>query len=548
MTDSSINLADWCAGDGTDQTEQLNSAAQAAMSAKQALFMPESLTIRVDGVANLRGLENIDLQGTITVGAAGRIEVGNDAQRRVGAHIRIRRVAYADSAQTNVALRTIGLKQAHIWVDYCDRWEWYADGSIKSDDSCSYCTAYPGLIRRLDFTCLNDETNTNRGWITQINFISGDIKRIETFSAGYRMNQITFIGTCLESGEVHLDNAARWRFMEVRCEYGTKFWFGASTSRIVVEDAFISNEISVQQGAILMEDLGVENVITTSFEQQYQRRTLLAIDTDTRIYDGCAEIDVAVQPGVNNLHASSTFSTVLDTGMIQLRGEAPRAGYESATRWKLSRIMVSADTAAFRPQWYFYDAAQNLVSDSSGVVIESSATWDATQKRFSYSVNVAASTVTIKPSSPIRYARLVVTSGSPLTPFTRMEVTGFFLGGSSDYLTNLLQRRLRKPLSQISAPTKGAPPVGERIRTPQGDLVVEERAKRTLSAANTGAKQVTANTGDKLAVGDVIGIELSTGKTHWTKIAGLTASNIQLADALPSEIYEGSPAINVRWR
>ena len=547
-----VNVSRWCAGDGSDETAALQAAADEARTTKRGMFMPESLTVRVDGIVNLRYIVNLDLQGIIKVGPEGRVDVGNSSNHRIGAQLRIRRVEQVSpSTQDNVVLRSVGMKQAHIWVDYCDRWEWYADKKSIHDASTSYCTAYPGYIKRLDFVCRNDPDQDGFGWITQVLFIGGDIRHISTDSDSYAMNHITFLAPCLEAGEVHLDRAYRWRFIEARCEYNTKFWFGPNTSRVVVEDGFINDPVTVSPGAIVMEDLGKENVVTSSFEQQYSRRTLVAIDTDNTFLDRCADIAATnIEPGLSKLSPTGTFRQMFDSGLLPVRGQSPRAGHGNVTQWNMSRIVVSSDAAACRPEWYFYRADGTQLTTPEGVEGQGGPTWSSSKQGFTYGTNVSASMVLIT-NPEVAYVRVKLDSGSPATPFSRIEVIGYFTGQSSDYVADLCRRRFFTPLAQESAPTKGSPPVGTRVRGAGKDWVVGSRQEMTVSPATTGDTSITVSSGINVAVGDVLGLALDTGATHWATILGISGAGgriLELSSPVPAEVSAGAKSVATRWR
>lgn len=546
-----VNVARYVTGSGADETDGFNAAANEARATRRGLFMPESLTVRVDGIVNLRYIVNLDIQGIVRVGPEGRVDVGNNSFHRIGAHLRIRRVEQMDpSTQDNVVLRTVGMKQAHIWVDFCDRWEWYADKAEVDTTSTSYCTAYPGYIRRLDFTCRDDPAQSGFGWITQILFLGGDVKYISTDSDSYSTNHITFVGTCLERGEVHLDRAYRWRFIEARCEYGTKFHFGENTSRIVVEDGFISNHMTTGPGAIVVEDLGKENVVTTSFEAQYDRRTLFAVDMDSTILDGCADTDVHnIVPGPRSMTRRAPLGLIFDSGLLPIRGQSSRGTYEASTQWHMPRLAVSSDTASVRPEWSFFRADGTQLTSPVGVEVQGAPAWSSERGSFSYGTDVAAS-VALAHSADVAYTRVKIFAGAEMTPFTRIELIGFFVGQSSDYVADLTRRRSATQLAQSESPCIGAPRMGTVVGIDSGQVAVVDRREVTVNAAPSGSADVTLSDGTGIAVGDVIGIELSNQATHWSRIAGISGTGgrgLTLDSPLPASSLDGAPAVSVRW-
>lgn len=538
-----VNLGRWVVGDGSDETAGFNAAAEEARSSRRGMFMPESLEVHIDGVVNLRYIVNLELQGVIKVGTGGRVDIGGSSFHRVGMKLRVRRIQHASSGQVNPVLRTIGVKQAHITVDYCDYWEWVADAGNTDDASISYVSAYPGKIGKLVFVTRDSESAV--GWITEVGFYGGDIRYIETDCDSYRLNQISFYKPCLEGGEVHITHGDRWRFVDARCEYGTKFWFGAATSRIVIEDNFSGSPHSLGPGAVVVEDLGMENVVKSSYEDSYSRRSLALVDTSTAIFDASAEIAVkSLIPG-RKLRAEGTWLDILDTGRIPVRPPLEMNEVSSAG-WRLTRLIMHCDEKAFRPRVYLYDDAGDQIMDSEAAIFGQGARWDAPTGVVTYSSNQSFMQVGLTPS--VAFVRMVLSSGNAVTAFSRLEILGFFTGASSDYPARIVSRNLDSRVRQDTAPTRGLPSMGTIVPATSGEWVLTKKSEtKTTASAAAGSKVITVSSGSLTAIGDVIGVQVAGGATEWFTIAGINVHQITLSEALSKESPLGSIVDFGRW-
>ena len=76
--------------------------------------------------------------------------------------------------------------------------------------------------------------------------------------------------------------------------------------------------------------------------------------------------------------------------------------------------------------------------------------------------------------------------------------------------------------------------------------VVEQRTTTVSAAITSGAVlPIASNYG--IAVGDVLGVEMVSGKTHWAAITGLRSKSATLSNPLPGEVADGARVIVTRW-
>lgn len=545
-----INAGPYLPGNYSDQTATLNAIADEARATGRGLFIPDGIRVIIEGEVNLRGILNVEIQTQIHLGPAGLIIIGDSSRYKRGLMVDIRRVAYLNPDQTNVALRSIGVMQGIIRVGLCPRWEWVADRNDPDGGAISYTTVYPGQIDNLEFRCIDHHTDPDAGaaWITECLFIGGDIRHIKTESDSYRMNSMTFFKSCMEGGTINLDYAVKWRFLDCRFEFGTEIRFGPQTARCLVEDTFGGGLLGFEPSCKVIEDLGRDNVVRSAVDDAYTRHALWTLDTDSDVYEGTAGVEAnGVAPGIGNLSVSAG-TVVADTGLIPVRGrgESRDGGY--ATAWRMPRFVFSSDVAAWRPEWRFYgeDGRQLTSSDFTGMeaLFESPMTW-RTGGHVAPTTDVSFSMINV--TQNVGYVRCTIKSGSSPAVFGRAQLLGFTLDPSSDYPATLIRRRMELALLSPFSPPMGAAAPGTVVATASGVRTVVEQRSTTVSAATVSGTVLPIASNYGIAVGDVLGVEMANGVTHWAIITGASSNSVTLSRPLPGEVAAGSQVIVTRW-
>lgn len=542
-----INIGRYVTGDGSDESAGFNAAADAARATGRGLFMPDGLTVRIDSTLNLRYIFDVDIRGTIRVSDTGMVVVGASRQKRDGAMIRIRKVVYVKSTQTNVALRTIGLKQANVWVGECPYWQWYATNTPADDESCSYCNAWPGRIGILELYCRDNLKDGTFGWITELNFFGGDIRLFRT-DTDWHINEITFFKPCFERGEINIPVGNRIRFLGVRCEYGTKVYLGKDTSRCVIEDSFLGTYSSDRSGVQVVENKGIDNVITTSFSQYSQRRTLMSIDKNTTVLDGCAGVKGLrnLTPSIGGFTTVAAGATIFDTGKIQVKGGE---GEFYARGWSMKRFQVFCSHKAIRVSVIAW-SGDTQITDPSVLEASGNLTYNATAKRWQQGANVNEIAFGIR-GETVTHVQIIISSGAADAVFEWLEISGYVDGTGTDFPVDAFKRNLQVGLAQENKPTKGRAPVGTRVGTPRKiwESVSLVDTKVTDTALGADRRSVTVSSVDGTAVGDVVGIRLDSGVAHWTTIAGFSDKTVQLVAPIPgnANVSVGNDVSIIRW-
>lgn len=550
MTKVDLNLSDWLAFDGTDESAAFNAAADEARSQQTGMYMPEGVKVYLNAEVNLRYIRNLTLRGQITCGPSGTVTIGASSSFRDGAHWNLNKVLLTNrTTQTNPALRIVGAKGAQITVDHCDHVDWYANGTTPEDTSCSYNTIHMGLIRFMTFTVM--EGPEAIGWITELVFIGGDFRKIETRSETYNINEIVFIKPCIESGEYRLNNAHRWQFLAARGEKGAKFWLGPNTSRVLVEDSHISNFAETSPSSVFVEDLGIDNQLVSSWDRYESKRVLAALDETSTVLDKSADIAVSsVTPGAGG-YTITPGAVAFDTGLLPVRGTNDRPGFEHEGRWSMQRLTVSCDKYAFIPRVTFYDKDKSLITDEAAGFVYAGAHWNVARSAWITGPTVPISVCpAVVRTRDVAYIRFEVMGPAIRTPFNRLEIVGIYSGGSSDYPSEIARRRYRTALKQATLPRVAAREKGQLVPAGRGKLWSAVEAKRTALSSPVAAGSSTGVVSDVsgIAVGDIIGIVENDGGTAWAQIVGLSSNSVTVDTPPTVGADAGATVVTTRWQ
>lgn len=535
-----VNALRYVKGDGTDETAQLQAAADAARSSGRGLCLPGGVSVRINGEVSLRFIDNLDLRGGIVVGPEGLLLCGSNSVLRRGMKIHIRSVTLASrSTQTNVALRFVGVKGAYIDVRNCDSMEFFADDSDSTIASISYNTISLGQIRKLSIRGVGD-----RAWITQLLFLGGDIKDL-TVSGDYGHNEIMFVAPCFEGGYLDFQVGTRIRAVNARCEDGTQIRFGRRATLNVIEDSYTPHSGVFNPTAKVVEDLGLGNQVISTRLTYMKSHELTSIDSRSLIFNQARNHKgEGVVPGVNTLTVSA-WSWVLDTGIMPIR-EKSWTGRSSSINWDMSNFLIVSD----KPNWRFYvdlyDEDGVMITDES--VINTSDGWrQAESGGFYFQASVDAARVVVT-GRDVAAIRIRARAGSETAPFKFLRLIGYTQSADTDYPVELWRNELTQGLYQPTRPTRGFAPVGTVVEGGDDRWVVTWSSKSSLlTGSDSGANELQLKDSPAAMAGDILGVELSNGATHWTTISGIDGDLVTLLSPIPSGAAGASPVSITRW-
>ena len=111
-----------------------------------------------------------------------------------------------------------------------------------------------------------------------------------------------------------------------------------------------------------------------------------------------------------------------------------------------------------------------------------------------------------------------------------------------------MRRRLTRVPTQDTKPLAGLARMGEGVMASGGAWVVTDLRTTTVkTSASLGATSVPIRSATGTAKGDVAGIRLSEGLTHWSESTSSASGELALSRPLPGDVAVGAPVTVVRW-
>lgn len=541
-------------GDGvTDDSAALIAAVALCSGAnKRVLYVPAELNVRVNSQINMQLVRRVDCQGTITVGYTGGPGVifGDTSSGRNSAVYYFKRVVWA-GAQSNVALRAVGLKNSRVTVDYCDYLQLYADAAVATQTSIAYSDFHLGRVLKLE---LLGAPGTS--WINENNFYGGSVDNLIIDADSYAHNANTFHGVSVEgaASTIQILKGSCNR-IETRGEGGTLVTFGTGTWANQVIGHYVSSPGVHSTPMIIASDGGTENVLMSSHDEKFSLLELLKIDSQSVMFNGSSEwttLDASVPvPGFDKLRTRTAFGAVIDTGIIPIRGTfAIDGGTNYYRNWALNRLMFDSDVTLWRPRIYAYDSAGVAIDPTVTPWMLTTGGWTANAGGYyTFGANQQFAQMTLT-SATVASIRITVTpSGSAGDAFGWVRLLGYVIAPQPDTAIQQVRRAFRRPLYQAAAPTQGLAKPGETVEGSTAGYSCVSRVDTTLSVgASISATSITVTSATGIANGDVIGVLMDTGQTHWTTVSGAPAGNVvTLAVGLTAAAASGKTVGTNRW-
>lgn len=543
-----VNLEDYgTVFDGiTDNTLELQAAADAAKAAKATLWVPNALRVRIESAVDLRYID-VKFDGFLTVGAGAipyGVLVGDSSNVRVGRKISFKSAMHVNSAtQSNPCVRVQGLMGGDVEIGRNDYIQIYANESEEpgTGDACAYATYRftGGSVRHLQLL-----GEGGQSWINENLFLGGDFRKI-TIGGTYTHNSNMFFKPSVEGANslIDIQRGARNKFLNVRGEYGPKVRFGEQTWHNIITDGFESNPQSRATGFTVEEDLGIENILMATFDSFLEPHTVFRLDSKTPVFDTATPYPgLPIRPGISAMKVNASFQQIVRTAMIPITAGTSR----------LRRFEFASDAVLWRPRIRLYDADRVQLDASLLNLIDMTGGWSSVGGVDPYyQFGAAKDNWTLLITSPlVAFASIEVqSSGSTAgAMFNRLSVTAFRHGRDGDGLIDQWRRAFTSPHFGAK-PTQGSARPGQVIEGPTGRTVCTAVASSALTvAAGAAASELTVVSTAGMAAADVIGVLLADGGTHWTTVASVGSSTkLTLAIGLTGSALAGAPLETVRW-
>lgn len=488
---------------------------------------------------------------TAQVKIGGNASSNNNPEQKFGA---IKRIGGSTSTPE---LRLSGVKGQNIFVEYVEYamiWASTTAGVRYQEYCCAYSNLHFKYCFKLELATdplnASGAANSNEGgsiqWINENNFY---LNRINTLIVGgsYNHNHNRFFAGTFEGTSYITFNSGRDNRM-----YGERFeglncvvTFGQSTERNIIINTFDDSEYNggPEATTINIVDNGIQNAVVDDFRLYYKTETVATADISEVVLNNEVGDVVARQPYLQCIQGSSGHALVISDFLFSKVGVYIfYSAYGADT----------GDTYLYRPFITFYDKDFNKLTPL--------ASW------------VYSSTMTAILGNDIQTSIGVNSGVCRITQGAIDAGAMFFKVGwkaSNAQLANGLARKLlitassvdkhsttplavanmfKQPKLVSSIPTKGYAPAGYSVMDKNGLYRYNNKfALSTTASAVTDASHITVTTVTGVAVGDVIGINLSDRTTHWTTVAAVSGSDLTLTTAAGVLPVVGCRVVFNRW-
>jgi hypothetical protein len=513
----------------------LNAARAVCADTGRTLLVPRGAHLLLEEHVDLvQGVMEAQIYGTIEIVHSGPVglTMGGESHTSRPAHLYVYHVLGDTQGGDRPLLRLVGMKNGYAHIHRCPYLQLWADASVSRRGSIAYSTFILGRVDKLHF-----KGEDASSWINENLFLGG--RCMEFLMEGpYRHNNNIFQKLSMEGSGSTLtllsgrDNA----FENFRGEGSPKVTFGAEAWRNTIIESYSADPVVLGPISEVVSDAGRDNLVTSRARVQRHRRELFRIDRDTRLVSGTAELPGAqsITPGLNRLVGPGAHNAVFDAILPM----------ES-----LHHLRFESDVSAWRPRVEAYDVNGDVIDPNTDPWMSQVGGWTIMGTEYGWSANRSTGTISIY-NPAVHTIRLRVLVGSSANPvFRYLEILAFGRLDKGTAAVDRIHRMIRRPLFRAAgAPTQGVLHRGDLLGTDSGVLTVTQRIDTRLAAgASSGATTVTAETSGFISSGDLIGVELSDGLTHWTTVVSASGGEITLADGLAGAAQAGGRVVTNRW-
>lgn len=407
-------------------------------------------------------------------------------------------------------------------------------------------------------------TGIGSGWINENTFQGGRVMRLHILKGAgtYHHNHNTFRNNAFEGEavDIKIDGSSNRiegaRFEGTATAPGIEFVAGSDNNVVTchwsssLDPAELFTPIRLP-----INDAGVGNAVMRP--QQYEWREIPLVSVSAR----------------SGLVASITDSGAPDPRIGAAGPDADGArlvpGLESITVPAWAHIFTTAmipvhvgDVAAFRADFdgskvrtkiYVYDANQKLLtSESGGGPYINQVSAGMSGGVYMQSTNLAASEIEAATIArpEVAFIKVAAWFGGVTGPIRSLSASLMVArGGATD---RAIAPSIVNNIPALSgAPTAGFVPLGYVVHDTAGNLLrrvtfASETSVTTALAA--GATSVTVATAGGIADGDLFGVLLDNGETHWSAISGVSGATFTIT-AIPTgrSVMAGARAVFNRW-
>lgn len=555
-----LSLHDYCKLDNSDETDSFKAAIVAAKIQNKKLIA-YSGTIKISQDIDLRRLD-IDLSGlTILVSGSSVVNVGWSSGN-IYAKKQIIGSVYKDTGfnlnphtQTTPSVRVWGSKCYTFVSNQIDYVELYAStdpDTYSNTSSIGYCAFIADLWvlhkyvtdpRYVDGPQVDGPSSANQ-WINSNHFHIARMMGVE-IDGSYPHNGNIYNAPTFENSSsfIKVNRGNKNQFNQIRGEGSPQVYFGPSTEGNIVERAWYATTALFNVFSNFT-DLGRQNKYTSS---QLERSTVIPI------------VRLTNNDTIANTHFGN-YANRLPTKKWIRGNAASRVIYQTSIFKIDARDIlyfkcdsIDSNTSRYIARVYMYDENDNLITSGSADWL-SGANFSSSflsQGFFEGTFNSSGQTwfnLLNAGLGAVKGISIMILNASTFDQ-SRSKNINIDLVTMRDKFS-LLNINVSKYFAYdfvIAKPTQYIGKIGDLIRTNQPTNYRCTFSLSTIlsSAMSSGVTQIQMSAtsisgGGIIAVGDLVGIDLDSGLTHWSTIATISGGIINITDAIPSDSSAGS--------
>lgn len=516
----------------------------------------------VAGDVNLRSVK-CDFSGcAITVNDGYLLMIGGNAGTTInpeqvfGIIKKPREWSLNPSDYASASVRVMGAKGQTIRISQVDRIQFYQStnpATYPSDASQAYSKFF------IDFACVididtdpayaggieADGPGSANQWFNENQFFLG--RNIAFLMRGsYPHNNNRIHGGCYETANTIIDIQSgnkNW-FTDARFEGAASIVFGANTLGNIIDASWFSSTAQMYQrppSAGSLVDNGRMNIVRDVRTPPTASDCVFLVSSKDTVHDGQPGAYAFREPTRRAIRGAprTTARLVAESDFIDAQvGDYFFASVESRPGSSSSYIL----------RIYLYDSSMNLIAGNAANLDTSNFT-NVFSDRAEGRVNDAAAHHRFGVlNSSTRYVRLeALTSGSAAEDNAlRIQVNRVSRVPGRSRETTLINTRVGQFGFVTSTPTKFIGKIGDFLAGSTSDFRCVFMLETSLAAAAPiTATQLTLSSSavsgiGSVQIGDLIGIDLDNGDTHWTTVSAIGGGLHTIAAALPSGAAAGS--------
>ena len=575
IKDAPVNVLDFGAvGNGTanDQPE-IQAAIDSSVTNNKKLYAPSGFTFKIDSALDFSGVKDIEFLSNILVNptiSGVPVTVGGFATSGI-ANIRFADVTDGTSLITAPApsrpiFRISGMKSGILNIGSCNYLQLYADDSSALTNSTAYNDIYlSGAQRKVEIK----DAGGSFSWITENRIHGGRIIELNIQGVSYKHNHNKFYNNTFEGSSVSLSF--------VNCNtnfvYGARLENTASATGISFDANTFNNYVTQTWSGVgnprqaytidtPVTNSGQNNIVTTEHLLGCEKVSLFSITPNSGVVSSGSDSS-AFGSQVTSIHHPPYGKGLITPSLKKMSATSfdmlGLSGFIPVEFGDVFGFHVESSDTAWRPFVYIYDADMKPITSEGGGgvyinMVGSALLTNNGRGFYGPSTNLNPTSFNEFPAAVVRtevkYIQLAMVS---YTASTFEEVSAFFYCQKRNRDAVQGAQRFSRMPSINGVVTQGYVPQDTSIlNTGTSPATIRYVSYSNETFANgavvAGATSITVVDIDAVANGDLVGILLDDGTTHWTAVSSLSTATFTIA-AIPTgrSVADKSLVVFNRW-